>query len=463
MYISSKIKRFSAISLAVAITLGIFGMPQVDKSVTTHAVETDSYEQELSEFEKKQSDIQQKIDKADADISSQQEKLNAVMAQLEVTSQKIKTAEKHSAQIEKEICDIDDDMRKTTSLLSKQEEEIKKNVNDFTKRIRSMYLAGSTSYTDVIINASDFYDVLMRVELLTRVAEHDNKTIDSRIEQKQEIDTTKNDLGKQKDKLSQKSKKYADEQKLLVDEYARLLSLQNEYGTSLNALQNDKYELQNEVDKLVAEHNAKNTTTKSSEVTIAKTTKTSKESNKTTTTKETEQATTTKKSTTKNQTTATKTTTKKKTTAKTTTKKTTTKSPQQVAPAPTTSDYDTKINILMSTAKSMVGGAYVWGGSSPNATDCSGLTMQCYAKIGINLPHLASAQANYGTSVSYSNMKKGDLIFFGGNSYSSIYHVAIYIGNGMMIHAENSNTGIVISYVSSFSQYNHITCIKRLI
>ena len=53
MYISSKIKRFSAISLAVAITLGIFGMPQVDKSVTTHAVETDSYEQELSEFEKK--------------------------------------------------------------------------------------------------------------------------------------------------------------------------------------------------------------------------------------------------------------------------------------------------------------------------------------------------------------------------------------------------------------------------
>ena len=463
MYISSKIKRFSAISLAVAITLGIFGMPQVDKSVTTHAVETDSYEQELSEFEKKQSDIQQKIDKADADISSQQEKLNAVMAQLEVTSQKIKTAEKHSAQIEKEICDIDDDMRKTTNLLSKQEEEIKKNVNDFTKRIRSMYLAGSTSYTDVIINASDFYDVLMRVELLTRVAEHDNKTIDSLIEQKQEIDTTKNDLGKQKDKLSQKSKKYADEQKLLVDEYARLLSLQNEYGTSLNALQNDKYELQNEVDKLVAEHNAKNTTTKSSEVTKAKTTKTSKESNKTTTTKETEQATTTKKSTTKNQTTATKTTTKKKTTAKTTTKKTTTKSPQQVAPAPTTSDYDTKINILMSTAKSMVGGAYVWGGSSPNATDCSGLTMQCYAKIGINLPHLASAQANYGTSVSYSNMKKGDLIFFGGNSYSSIYHVAIYIGNGMMIHAENSNTGIVISYVSSFSQYNHITCIKRLI
>ena len=117
----------------------------------------------------------------------------------------------------------------------------------------------------------------------------------------------------------------------------------------------------------------------------------------------------------------------------------------------------------MTTAKSMVGGSYVWGGTSPNATDCSGLTMQCYAKIGINLPHLASAQANYGTTVSYSNMKKGDLIFFGGSSYSSIYHVAIYIGDGMMIHAENSNTGIVISYVSTFAQYNNITCIKRLI
>ena len=111
----------------------------------------------------------------------------------------------------------------------------------------------------------------------------------------------------------------------------------------------------------------------------------------------------------------------------------------------------------------MVGGRYVFGGSSFGATDCSGLVMLSYAQIGISLPHKASSQAGYGTSVSYDNMKPGDLIFFGGSSYSSIYHVAMYIGDGRMVHAENENTGIVISNVASFSKYNNITCIKRLI
>lgn len=78
----------------------------------------------------------------------------------------------------------------------------------------------------------------------------------------------------------------------------------------------------------------------------------------------------------------------------------------------------------------MVGGAYVWGGSQFGATDCSGLVMLSFAQVGINLPHYAASQALYGTTVSYNNMKKGDVIFFGGASISSIYHVAIYIGDG---------------------------------
>ena len=111
--------------------------------------------------------------------------------------------------------------------------------------------------------------------------------------------------------------------------------------------------------------------------------------------------------------------------------------------------------------------SYGWGHgvgmSQFGATDCSGLVMLSFAQVGINLPHYAASQALYGTTVSYNNMKKGDVIFFGGASISSIYHVAIYIGDGKMVHAQNTATGIVISNVEYFSRYNNITIIKRLI
>ena len=124
---------------------------------------------------------------------------------------------------------------------------------------------------------------------------------------------------------------------------------------------------------------------------------------------------------------------------------------------------ETKVNIVVNYAKGMVGGSYVWAGESYGATDCSGLVMLSYRQVGINLPHYAASQANYGTSVSYNDLMPGDLVFFGGSSYSSIYHVAMYIGDGKIVHAESTATGIVISYLSSVAKYNNITCMKRLL
>lgn len=112
-------------------------------------------------------------------------------------------------------------------------------------------------------------------------------------------------------------------------------------------------------------------------------------------------------------------------------------------------------------ALGMVGGRYVWGGSSYGATDCSGLVMLSYAQVGINLPHQASAQAYYGTTISFEEMQPGDLIFYGYGSYNSIYHVAMYIGNGQIVEAQSSATGIIIN--SAYSSSNNIVTIKRLI
>lgn len=99
---------------------------------------------------------------------------------------------------------------------------------------------------------------------------------------------------------------------------------------------------------------------------------------------------------------------------------------------------------MVAYAKQFLGNAYVWGGTSlTNGTDCSGFTLSIYSKFGYSLPRVSRSQASSGTSINASNIKPGDLVFYGSGSYIS--HVAMYIGNGQVIHASNPRTGIKIS------------------
>lgn len=99
---------------------------------------------------------------------------------------------------------------------------------------------------------------------------------------------------------------------------------------------------------------------------------------------------------------------------------------------------------LVNYALQFVGNRYVWGGESlTNGVDCSGYTMKIYQKYGIYLPHSSRAQPNHGTKISRDQIRPGDLIFYGNGSY--INHVAIYIGNGQVVHASNARDGIKIS------------------
>jgi len=95
-------------------------------------------------------------------------------------------------------------------------------------------------------------------------------------------------------------------------------------------------------------------------------------------------------------------------------------------------------------AQRYLGVPYVYGGASPSGFDCSGLTMYCYAQIGIGLSHGATDQQHASTPVPLSALQPGDLVFFGSASYS--HHVGIYVGGGSMIHAPH--TGAVVSYGS---------------
>ena len=100
---------------------------------------------------------------------------------------------------------------------------------------------------------------------------------------------------------------------------------------------------------------------------------------------------------------------------------------------------------IINYAVQFCGNPYVWGGTSlTKGCDCSGFTMQVLRNFGISLPHYSGDQAKMGSKVTTATMKPGDLLFYA-NKGGTINHVAMYIGNGQIVHAANRRSGIKIS------------------
>ena len=108
-------------------------------------------------------------------------------------------------------------------------------------------------------------------------------------------------------------------------------------------------------------------------------------------------------------------------------------------------DASGRAAIAIRYAMAQVGKAYVYGAAGPNAFDCSGLMMMAWAQAGISLPHSSSAQYGIGRHVSSGDLQPGDLVFY----YSPISHVAMYIGNGLIVEAANPGAGVRVSGVFS--------------
>jgi cell wall-associated NlpC family hydrolase len=96
-------------------------------------------------------------------------------------------------------------------------------------------------------------------------------------------------------------------------------------------------------------------------------------------------------------------------------------------------------------ALAQVGKPYVFGAAGPSSFDCSGLTMQAYAAVGIGLPHYATAQYGYGTHVAEADLQPGDLVFM----YHPISHVTIYIGYGLLVSAPEPGDHVKVITLAS--------------
>jgi peptidoglycan DL-endopeptidase CwlO len=106
--------------------------------------------------------------------------------------------------------------------------------------------------------------------------------------------------------------------------------------------------------------------------------------------------------------------------------------------------------LAVQAALTRVGSPYSWGGSGPNAFDCSGLVMWAFQQAGVSLPHSSQALARGGQPVDMSQIQPGDVV----NYYSDASHTAIYIGDGMMVHASTYGTPVRVAPVNNAPIYN---------
>jgi cell wall-associated NlpC family hydrolase len=114
------------------------------------------------------------------------------------------------------------------------------------------------------------------------------------------------------------------------------------------------------------------------------------------------------------------------------------------AAAPITTVPSAATSSALKAAMSKIGSPYRWGATGPSAFDCSGLVSWSFKQAGISLPRTSRAMSQVGRPVSKADLRPGDLVFF----YKPVSHVAIYIGNGKVVHASTEGVPVKIADMS---------------
>lgn len=116
--------------------------------------------------------------------------------------------------------------------------------------------------------------------------------------------------------------------------------------------------------------------------------------------------------------------------------------PPKVKPPVVKERPSSQTSVMVMFLRAQLGERYVFGGNGPDIWDCSGLSLAAYRSIGIGLPRTSELQSLRGSRVSLSQLKVGDLLFWGAGP-GLAYHVGVYIGSGQYIAAQNPSVGVV--------------------
>ncbi|MBU3181714.1 C40 family peptidase [Clostridium psychrophilum] len=418
-----------------------------------------------------------------ADSASDTAKIKQVQAQrndletkVEIMDNQIETIMSKINSNKNSVTNVQKNIKQNQLDIAKAEANIKSEEILFNKRMRAMYMSGSSSYVDIILGSNGVDDFISRLENVKKIVKFDQNIIDDMKTKKTAISLKKVTLNTEntkllslrvdnKKKLATLSKQKSNQTVLI----SQLNAQESQYGSQLVTDQATATKLASAASKVSIPGQTATTkqvtsskqTSIPSQVAVAKQANTTKKVAKVATVAS--QSNTTKKVTVASQANATKkvatvAVTRPSITAnqvavtkyaatprKAVIKKTTIVSPRLTA----SRGSSTSSNAIIAYASNFLGVPYVWGGTSPSGFDCSGFTQYVFAHFGVNLPRVTQSQQNVGTLVSRANLQAGDLVFFG----TPAYHVGIYVGNGNMIAAPHTGDVVKIQKLNSGFTY----------
>lgn len=464
---SSKKRRFAfliCLMLCIETLLG---------SVVSFADKVSDLEKEKQELEQQKNDAanqknkdQAALDAANSKASALEDDMSGVEEEIEEVDGELVETLAYIEIIRDDIALIKDEIAETEIQYAEAQKVEEEQYEAMKIRIRYMYEKGETTYLQLLIESQGFSDMMNKVEYVEKLYDYDRRLLleyqeakertwelkEQLEEEKAEQDATLFELEEEKKKLNeillQKQAVYADYSKQLKNaqaeagKYKSNIAKQNEKIKKLEAESNKK---QQEIEKAIKEEEeAKKKAEEEARKKALEEAGLSEEdgnAQKTQTTSKTWTSSGTS-TTTSSQTT---------TTAASTVE--TDSSGNKVYKSAASYNSGNKGQDIVNYACQFVGNPYVYGGTSlTQGADCSGFIWRVYKDFGITIPRPGTSMRTTGTEVSYENARAGDIICYAG-------HVALYMGNGQIVHASTKKTGI--KYGSA--TYKNIITIRRIV